>query len=269
MILSLLLLLGGVFTGISSGLLGIGGGTILVPLQYWALSQYSITGDIAMRIALGTSLLIIFPTVIAGTIKHSRMGAVVWKVSLVLGITGALGSAIGGMAAAHLPDLILKRIFSAIVFFAAFGMLFQIPSKETRSFTFKPSVFLGLILCGLCAGVISGLVGIGGGLIIVPLLVMTFHFDIHKAIGTSTATIPFMISGGIIAYLIEGIKIKESLPPYSFGYLNLALFALLVITTIPGAYWGAHFTHKLPKNVLRKGFSILLFLIGLKMSNLI
>jgi uncharacterized protein len=110
----------------------------------------------------------------------------------------------------------------------------------------------------------SGLLGIGGGVLMVPILVIVMGFDFHKAVGTSTAVIMFSSIGGIISYTLGGLNI-EGLPPYSIGYINLLQFLIIAGTSIPLAQTGVKTAHRLLARKLRYIFIFLLIYIALKM----
>jgi len=97
-----LLALTGICAGFASGLLGVGGSFIMVPMQLWLLASYGIDPTISMRIALATSLAVIMPTAMSGALGHCKRGAIDWDAGLRLGASGALGAFAGGSLAAHL-----------------------------------------------------------------------------------------------------------------------------------------------------------------------
>lgn len=107
----------GIIAGVLSGLLGIGGGTVLVPLFLYILKM-----DI--HVATGTSLAVIIPTALIGTWAHFRAGQVDWKVALVVAILAALGSYAGVKLNVMLPSLVVQRIFAVFLFFVAFQLFF-------------------------------------------------------------------------------------------------------------------------------------------------
>jgi len=112
-----LIILMGVFAGISSGLLGVGGGTVLVPIFIYLLKM-----DI--HVATGTSLAVIIPTALMGALTHSAQGQVNWKVALVIAVLCVIGSFIGVKLNATLPSYILQKVFAVFLFFIAIQLFF-------------------------------------------------------------------------------------------------------------------------------------------------
>lgn len=120
------------------------------------------------------------------------------------------------------------------------------------------------LILGLPLGFLCGLIGIGGGVVMVPALSAAMGFGMHRAVGTSTAVIILTSSGGVISYVYSGLCLT-GLPPFSLGYVNLLQWALLAGTSIPAACVGVRVAHRLPAKQLRAIFIILLIYMGLRM----
>lgn len=262
----LVLLVTGIAVGFSCGLLGIGGGFLMVPVQIWALTSQGIDPTLATRIAFGTSLAVILPTALSGCRGHSCRGVVLWMPGITMGLCGLLGAFLGGSIAAHAPGDLLKMAFGLVVTLGALRMLFA-PSLQPRLESSQGKSKDGLlqyILWGLAVGVISGLTGIGGGVILVPAMVIAMGFGMFQAIGTSSVAIAFNAVGGVIAYAVNGWGVA-GLPAYCVGYIDLLQFALLAGASIFSAQWGVKAAHRLPAEKLRYIFVMLMIYIGLKM----
>ncbi len=255
------LLITGICVGFASGLLGVGGCFIMVPVQFWALKAIGVDPTIAIRIAFGTNLLVVLPTALSGAITHHKKKAVLWKAGVSLGIAGAVGAFFGAFIASHLPGNVLTIAFGAAVILGALRMLTAKPPKITD----EPSDSLtAFILWGIPLGIVSGIIGIGGGVLMIPIMVFFLKFKMHQAVGTSTALMIFTAIGGAISYLINGWGIA-GLPPYSTGYLNWYQWILLAGVSIPWAVIGANTAHLLPGKQLKYLFIVVMFYMGLKM----
>jgi len=255
------LLITGVGVGFASGLLGVGGCFIMIPVQFWALTSIGVEPTIAIRIAFGTNLAVVFPTAISGAIGHNRKKAVLWKAGLILGLAGLAGSIVGGYFAAHIPGNILKIGFGLAILAGAIRMLTARPPKTEKRIIDNVLVY---VLWGFPLGIVSGIIGIGGGVLMIPVMVLAMRFKIHQAVGTSTALMIFTSIGGIISYVVNGIKIS-GLPPYSIGYVNFLQWILLAGTSIPMAQVGVRVAHKLPAKQLKYVFIAVMIYMGLKM----
>lgn len=260
----LILLAAGAGTGFASGLLGIGGGAVMVPVTRWLLLGMNVPPDIAIRIAFGTSLLVILPTVISGSWRHNKENAVRWKTALILGSCGLVGGLVGASLAARLPEEILKVGFGGLVLAIALSMSLGIMPKLRRADA-EPRENLGLVAaCGFPIGMVSGLTGIGGGVLIVAVLVLALNYPMHTAVGTSVASIILASLGGIVGYIVNGLGVS-GLPPYSLGYVNIPIWLCLAATSIPVAQLGARAAHALPAKPLTYIFIAFLVYAGLEM----
>ncbi|HII05853.1 MAG TPA: sulfite exporter TauE/SafE family protein [Methanotrichaceae archaeon] len=279
LVYALALLITGVAAGFASGMLGVGGCFIMVPVQFWVLTSMGVEPTMATRISFGTALAVALPTAINAAQGHYRRGAVVPRAALLLGITGLVGAFFGGTVAAHAPGALLRIVFGLVIIVAASRMLMG-PGAQTGCgeggcggggggggeggeglVARSDSCYL---LLGLPLGFLCGLVGIGGGVIMVPLLSMVMGFGMHRAVGTSTAAIILTSSGGVLSYVLNGLSVS-GLPPSSLGYVNLLQFALLAGTSIPTACVGVRVAHRFSADRLRVVFTVLMFYMALKM----
>ena len=256
------LLITGVGVGFASGLLGVGGCFIMVPVQFWALTSIGVDPTMAIRIAFGTNLAVVLPTAISGSAGHHRKKAVLWKAGVVLGLSGLVGAFMGGFLAAHLPGNLLKIGFGLAILAGAVRMLTAKPPKIEKDPVENNLVY---ILWGFPLGIVSGIIGIGGGVLMIPVMVLALRFKMHQAVGTATALMIFAAFGGTLSYLFNGLHVA-GLPPYSIGYVNLLQWVLLAGTSVPMAQVGARAAHKLPAKQLKTIFIAGMIYMGLKMT---
>lgn len=255
------LIITGALVGFASGLLGVGGGFIMVPVQFFLLTSIGVDPTIAIRVAFGTSLAVILPTAISGTLGHKRRNAVLTRPTIFMGISGLIASFAGGTVAANIPGYYLKITFGVLVFLAAIWMLTaKYPDKETK----PKDGTLSYLLIGLFAGCLSGLLGIGGGIVLVPILIFLMDFNLRTAIGTSTAVLVFTALGGVASYILNGINVP-GIPAYSIGYINLVQLILLAGISTPVAQIGVRASHKLPEKQLKYIYILVMIYISLKM----
>jgi len=255
------LLITGLAVGFASGLLGVGGCFIMVPVQFWALKSIGVDPTIAIRIAFGTNLLVVLPTAFSGAMTHHRKGAVLWKAGVTLGIAGAVGAFFGAFIASHLPGRVLTVGFGIAVILGALRMLTAKPPQITQEPSDSVAAF---ILWGIPLGIVSGVIGIGGGVLMIPIMVFFLKFKMHQAVGTFTALMIFTAIGGSVSFLVNGLGV-QGLPPYSTGYLNWLQWILLAGCSIPMAIVGAKTAHLLPAKQLKYIFIAVMFYMGLKM----
>jgi hypothetical protein len=255
------LLLTGALVGFASGLLGVGGGFIMVPVQFFLLTSIGVDPTTAIRVAFGTSLAVILPTAVSGALGHKRRGAVLTGPMKLMSISGIIAAFIGGTLASNVPGVYLRIIFGFLVLIAGVWML--IAKYPERGIEPKKGI-LNYLSIGFIAGILSGLLGIGGGIVLVPILVIIMGFNIYRAVGTSTAVIIFTSLGGMVAYMLNGVN-TTGLPPYSVGYINLIQLVMLAVISVPMAQLGVKASHKLPEKQLRYIYILVMLYIALKM----
>jgi uncharacterized protein len=260
-----ILVLTGAFAGIISGLLGVGGGFIMSPVQYWLLQETGMEPDLAIRMALGTSLFVILINAIIVTLKYNQRQAVLWKQAMIMGVSGLVASFGGAAVASYLPASTLSTIFGVVIILGALKTYTMPAVKEKDEISSNPVAY---IFAGILIGFFSGLLGIGGGVIGIPIMLIFLHFDMRKAIGTSAAIMIFTSFGGSVGYITNGWG-QAGLPPYSLGYINLLNWLLLVVPGFLAARKGAEVTHLVNPEYLKHLFVLLMIYIGFKMIGVI
>jgi hypothetical protein len=255
------LILIGICAGFASGLLGVGGGFLIVPLQYFMLKYIGVNPDLAMLISLGTSLAIIVPTSLSGAYRHSHKLDNIIKPGIQLGIFGIIGGAIGGFVASGLPSRILEIIFGCLLLFIAVKNFIEI-NKEKEEAKIPFNLFTTAVI-GLLVGFSSGLLGVGGGIFLIAILTAILGFSLIEAIGTSSVFICLTAIGGLLSYIVSGWGVSTF--PYSIGYVSIINFLLIACFSVPMASLGAKYAHKVPQKKLKIVFSILVLYIALKM----
>ena len=258
----IIILLGtGVGVGFASGLLGSGGGFIMTPVQYAVFTNMGMSTDIAIKLAFGTSLLVMLPTVVSGVWRHHKRGAVRWKAAIIMGICGFMSSFGGVEIADILPGTTLKVVFGAVVLAGGIRMLVSRPTKSEQEPKDNPWL---LVAWAIPIGIVTGMTGLGGGVVAVPIMVLALKFKMHNAVATSLAMIIFTSTGGVIGWIIKGLGIPN-LPAYSVGYVNLPTWFILAVTSIGMAQVGAMVAHRLPARQLRWIFTAVMFYVAFRM----
>lgn len=180
----------GLFAGFLSGLFGVGGGIVIVPALV-LLAGYN------QRLAAGTSLAAIVPTATVGVISYAISGAVLWVPALVLAAAAVVGAQIGTGIAPRISQRALQWGFVAFLAAVIVSLFLVIPSRDA-SFEITIVSGAGLVVLGVITGILSGLLGVGGGIIVVPMLVLLFGVSDLEAKGTSLLMmIPTAISGTV------------------------------------------------------------------------
>ncbi|MDO9463748.1 MAG: sulfite exporter TauE/SafE family protein [bacterium] len=243
----LLASLAGVLAGIGSGLLGMGGGAILVPVLLFVFS-------LPIKEAIGTSLCIIVLTAISAIIVHWKEKQVNLKLAIIMALTGVIGAQLGSYLNEIIPDNIIKFIFTVVVIIFGFKMWIgtnngKEETSTTNTSNIKFNKSLALIL-GLIAGTASGLLGIGGALIMVPVMHIFLHIPMNICVGTSLFIVFFNSLSGVVGYIARGDA-------------NLKLAIFIAVGSVLAAPFGAKLSVKISREKLRKIFAVVLVLAGI------
>ncbi len=251
----------GIALGFISGLLGIGGGIIMTPVQYWLYTSLGIEPDLAIKMSFATTLAVILPTAASGVWRHQRQGNIHWKVAIYMGLFTSAASYIGATIAVNLPGAALKAGFGILGLIVAIRMVTVKISDEERPIRQNLWLWIGL---AIPIGIITGILGIGGGIFVVPILVLVLRFRMRNAVATSLAMMLFTSVGGIAGYIINGLNVP-GLPDYTLGYVYWPAWIALTIGAIVMAQAGALVANKVPGRVLNYILVALMFYISLDM----
>lgn len=180
----------GLLAGILSGLFGVGGGTVIVPLLVLLLG-------FDQRLAAGTSLAAIVPTASVGVISYAATGSVAWIPALILAAGAVVGAQIGTRLLPRISQTALRWCFVGFLVVVIVSLFLVIPSRDAV-FALTWLSGLSLVAVGIGTGVLAGLIGVGGGVIVVPMLMLAFGTSDLVAKGTSLLMmIPTALSGTI------------------------------------------------------------------------
>jgi uncharacterized membrane protein YfcA len=247
----------GAVTGVLAGLFGVGGGAITVPILHEVFLILGIAPDVAMPLAVGTSLAIIIPTSLQSARGHHARGAVdtalvrAWALPVLVGVSA------GVWIARFAPPQVFQAVFVAVASVNAVKLFFG-----RDSWRVAPEMPQGPLLrvYGLIVGLASALMGIGGGAI--SNLILTLHGrPIRNAVATSAAVGVIVSIPGAAGYVWAGWG-RAGLPPLSLGFVSLMAFAVIVPTTLMTTPIGVRLAHTMPKRRLEIAFAAFLALVS-------
>jgi len=247
----------GICTGFLAGLLGIGGGMIMVPFITIMLSQRGVSPDLAVKMAIATSMATIIFTSVSSVRAHHKRGAVRWDLVKGLAPGIVLGGAIASMGVfAFLKGSSLAVFFGLFVGFSATQMFLDKKPAPTRQI---PGT-VGLVGAGGVIGFFSGLVGAGGGFISVPFMAWC-NVAIHNAVATSAA-LGFPIAVANVAGYVFSAMSVQGLPDDAFGYIWIPALVIIAACSVFTAPLGAKAAHNLPVKKLKRVFASILYLLA-------
>lgn len=225
--------------GVTLGLLGGGGSILTVPLLVY------VTG-LDAKAAIATSLVVVGVTAAIGALGHAREGRVQWRTGIVFGVAGLSGAFLGGLLGGHLPGTLLLIAFAAMMLITAAAMLRGRPDAQPREGDLPIPHVIGE---GLVVGLVTGLVGAGGGFLVVPALVLLGGLPMSVAVGTSLLVIALKSLGGLAGYL-------------SSVQLDWGFVAAVTVAAVVGSLVGARLVELVPEEALRKAFAWFVLAMG-------
>ena len=246
----------GAGVGFLAGLLGIGGGMTLVPLLTLVFTAKGFSGAHVVHMAVATSTATMVFTALASARAHHGKGAVLWPIVVAMAPGIVAGSFVGPQIASALPGRAFAAVFGAFVWFAATRML--VVRQATGNLALPGKA--GLFGTGAGIGVVSSLLGAGGGFISIPYM-QRHGVSIHNAVATSAALgLPIAVAA-TIGFIVAGVR-QPDLPQWSAGYVYLPAMATIVVASMLVAPVGASVAHRWPAAKLRRAFALLLFTLG-------
>ncbi len=263
--LALLLVAVGALAGFLAGVFGIGGGAILVPVFYECFRVAGVQLEVRMPLCIGTSLAIIIPTSISSFRAHYARGAVDMAILRQWWLPVVIGVVAGSVTARFAPERLFKIVFAGVAWSAAARLLL---ARETWKFGDDVPQGPLMKLYGFLIGLLSTLMGVGGGLF--ANLLMTFHGrPIHQAVATSSALAVLISIPGALGYIYAGWPAAARFPdvtalqlPFAVGYVSLIGAVLVMPTSLLTAPLGVKAAHAMSKRTLEMAFGCYLLVVG-------
>ena len=249
----------GAAVGFFSGLLGIGGGAIMVPLLVMLFGAQGLPPDHLLHVAVATAMATVLFNSIASARAHHALGSI--RTDLALRITPGIiaGGLVGSGLTAFIPRAAFAALFTAVIYVAATNILLGRQPKATR----QPPGALGMFLVGFIISAISALGALGGAFITVPFL-MFCNVPMLQAIGTAAAVgFPIGLSG-TIGFVLTGWN-ASGVPGPNLGYVYLPALAGILFASLLTAPLGARVAHALPTRRLKQIFAVVLYLMATRM----
>lgn len=250
----------GMIGGILAGLLGVGGGIVIVPVLFWVLHTFRIAPEHASHLAVATSLATIIPTSISSMRSHAKRGTVDRSLLRLWGPAVFVGALIGGGLAKVVSGDSLRAIFGVVGMLVAVNM--ALPKTLVVSEALPVSKWVNRLIAGVI-GIISSLMGIGGGTLSVPTL-SAFSFPAHRAVGTAAAMGLLIAVPGVAGFLYAGLGV-EGLPPGSLGYVSLPAALIIAPVSYLFAPLGTRLAHALDAKNLKRVFALFLAITAIRM----
>ncbi len=262
--LILLLLILGPAVGLISSFFGVGGGIIIVP------TLYTLFPAMPAQMVIGISLGVICLNSLTNTINFIRLGQKPQlSLALGMGVAMALGASISGYIAMGLSPLVIRRIFGIIVIFVAIRTLMA-PNPRIDGINWEPKLNTKKALTLFCltflGGIVSGLTGLGGGLIVVPVLIMVLEAPFRWVSAYSN---PAMMVGTFVGALTLALGQTpnfqwpiDALQNFQFGFVNLGVSFIISLGAMTTSKWGAKLSSRIPNHISKRAFIVMLLFFG-------
>ncbi|MEH0108705.1 sulfite exporter TauE/SafE family protein [Tersicoccus sp. MR15.9] len=232
-----------VLIGLLLGLLGGGGSILTIPVLTWV-------AGFAPAQAITASLVVVGATSAVSVIAHARAGRVAWRTGLLFGAAGVLGAFGGGLLGRLIPGTVLMILFALMMLVTSIAMIRgRRGGAGTTADPTRRRVPLVLAV-GLGVGVLTGLVGAGGGFMIVPALTLLAGLSMPQAVGTSLLVITVNSAAGLAGHLT------------SSATLNWPLVGAVTLVAIAGSLVGARLVNRIPAAALRRWFGVFVLAMG-------
>lgn len=266
----------GLLTGLLSGLVGIGGGVLMVPFLYLfyahpAWAGVGLTPEVATLAAHATSLFVILPTSVLGAWAFGRTGLVVWRAAVPIGIAAALAAVAAAQVAGQLYPRWLRLSFGVLLLVSGWR-LYRTPegaaegAAEGADAPERP-VHLSLPVTtgvGAAMGMFSALLGVGGGVVGVPLLIHGVRLELKRVAATSLAIVAATSLAGALAYMADG-PASPVRAGWSVGYVDFGVGLALVAGTLLSVRWGTSLNRRLNPRTLAVVFALLFAVSGARL----
>ena len=236
---------GAIAIGISLGLLGSGGSILTVPVLVYLLGQDE-------KVAIAGSLFIVGSIALAGSLQFVRAGFISWRTVAIFGLPGMAGTWLGAAIAAYVSGLTQLALFAVVMLLASFLMLRPIRLTDAEP---EPRALWKIAGDGLVVGVITGLVGVGGGFLIVPALVLLGGLSMHHAVSTSLVIIALKSYSGFYKYL--DVLEQQGLS------LDWPVLGLVTVLGIAGSFVGSRLAKRVHQDRLKRWFGYFLIVMGI------
>jgi uncharacterized protein len=257
----------GLLVGFVSGLVGIGGGVLIVPLLYFFYGHPAWSGavlpvELHAVVAHATSLFVMIPTAILGTWTYHRARVVEWRAAVPMGVVAAVAALAATRLTPHVPADVLKLGFGALLLVSGIQLLR--PRHLDRPVAIRANVWVGA-LGGILVGGLAALMGVGGGIVAIPILVYVMGLGLEKVAATSMAVIVFTATAAVLGYGLPAVE-PAGMPPWSVGFIHYGAGLPILVGSMAAVRSGARLNQRLPVRTLRILFGVFFILLGLRLA---
>lgn len=260
---ALLLVGAGLLAGYVAGLVGVGGGIIFAPVLLFYYESIGIAPEVIASLTIGTSLFCTLIASLSSTWSHHQRGAVDWQVMRLVGISSVVAIVLMTRFVTTQPwytKEVFQVLFAVLILAVVTRMVRRSSSDEPTAIDWSWTKLGGI---GTAAGVVSTAAGVGGGIVLVPAYHHLLHVPMHRAVGTSSATILIIASFGVLSYAWTGWT--ATVPATAIGYVDVGRALFLAIPAVFTARLGVWTAHRMDTRALRLGFAVLATVLAIRL----
>lgn len=257
----LLLVCGGLAAGIIAGLFGLGGGVIFTPILYLLFSASDLQNPEAW--AIGTSLFCTFTASLSSSVQQRKSRNFYWREGGLIGLFGSIGIYLGKevVTSGYYTETVFVGLFSILLMTVAFLFFRKNHRKEKDDESVASLGLSSSVLSGISSGFVAALAGVGGGVVLVPVMNLLYKVKMSKAVSISSLAIVIISISGWAQYAFLSGKIS-GLTQFTMGYVDFGTGLPLISGALIGGFLGVRMNHKLSAAVVRVGFALLILVLA-------
>lgn len=264
----LILLAIGLFAGYLAGLLGVGGGIIFTPILLYLFVSNSVSDPVSFTIA--TSLLCTLSASLSSSVKHFKSKNNVWKEGIWIGFGGIFGTYFGKiLTTSEIYDRSeFSLVFGLILIYTSYNFLMNTVPKTHKKLLTKEAIDISLLkglLIGILGGFVASIAGLGGGVVVVPILSLIFYQPYEKTVGVSSFTIVIITFSATLQYALFSNSNSIGLTQYTLGYVDFGTALPIILGTIFSAQLGVKHALMVNQRILKRLFAVLLLIVAIRM----
>jgi len=254
----------GLFAGSVAGLVGVGGGVVTVPFLYWLLVSAGFSEQSSFNVARGTSLAIMVLTSASSAWGHRSLGHVDRGLAIRFALIGIPGVLAGSVAGTWMDAATARTVFALVA--VAMGARFLLIRGQETELASRVRTGRGawVWIMGFFVGAFSAFLGIGGGTIAVPVMIVLLGMEAHRAVGTSAALIVVVALFGAISYTALGWR-EMSDVPHMAGFVHVPALIAIAATSVISANLSARLTGRLSGAWVRRIFGLYMLAVGIRL----
>ncbi|PKD45203.1 sulfite exporter TauE/SafE family protein [Rhodohalobacter barkolensis] len=260
----ILLLLLGLVAGVMAGFFGVGGGLLFSPILFFLFTSLGVSSPVSWTV--GSSLFCTFTAAVSSSIQQKNNKNSYWREGIIIGLFGSLGVYFGKeiVTSSYYTEDVFVSFFVILLVFVSILFYRRSKSNVTLQLKAKKTGWLKQLGAGGLGGLIAALAGVGGGIVLVPIMNLWYRLSIAKAVSISSLAIVLISLSGWLQYALAS-NAPEGITSFTLGYVDFGTSLPLVMGAFVGGFFGVKLNKKASADRVQLGFSILVIAIAISM----